>query len=209
MRGGPPLIVARAIFAAASLSAMYRDAASDRRRSRRRAIAMSSVTARQLTNVAASADSWRLEPRTCGRIIAAAHHAGDRFGQTTPSAKLHRCFGRIVRVRSVASRHRHRPPPPPGNDLVVFLRPGPVTWFSGTDDQGTGIDYDLAQHVRAAARARRSRSSPPAIRCSGWPRTRSGATIGAGGIYRPPAASPAAGRDAFSIRRPTTRSSRS
>jgi len=61
-----------------------------------------------------------------------------------------------------------------------------VTWFSGTDDQGTGLDYDLArmfaqQHgltLKVVA------TNNPVQRLVD---AASGASIGAGGIYRPPA----------------------
>ncbi|HVS56426.1 MAG TPA: membrane-bound lytic murein transglycosylase MltF [Casimicrobiaceae bacterium] len=93
------------------------------------------------------------------------------------------------------------PPPPapspaPGNDLVVFLRQGAVTWFRGTDDQGTGLDYDLARMFAAehGLTLRIIATNNPVQRLAQAP---SGAMIGAGGIYRPPARSPAADGDAL------------
>src|SRR6202171_4302040 len=83
------------------------------------------------------------------------------------------------------------PPSPPGNDLVVFLRQGAVTWFGGTDSQGTGLDYDLARMFAAehGLTLRIIATNNPGQRLAQAP---SGTMIGAGGIYRPPARSPAA-----------------
>lgn len=52
----------------------------------------------------------------------------------------------IVAAMTLAACGPSPPPPPPAtNELTVLLRTGPSTWFVGTDDQGAGIDYDLAQ----------------------------------------------------------------
>ena len=72
----------------------------------------------------------------------------------------------------------------PDNDLVVFLRQGAVTWFSGTDDQGTGLDYDLARMFA------HQQGLPLKVVATDNPVQRlaqaaSSAMIGAGGIYRP------------------------
>ena len=67
----------------------------------------------------------------------------------------------------------------------MFLRQGAVTWFRGSDDQGTGLDYDLAR-MFAAEHGLTLKVVPannPLQRVS----ENSGiATIGAGGIYRLP-----------------------
>jgi len=77
------------------------------------------------------------------------------------------------------------PPPPSGNDLVVFLRQGAVTWFSGTDDHGTGLDYDLARlfAVQHGLTLKVIPTNNPVQRLTEDAR---GATIAAGGIYRLP-----------------------
>jgi membrane-bound lytic murein transglycosylase F len=88
------------------------------------------------------------------------------------------------------------PPPPPANDLVVFLRQGAVTWFSGTDDQGTGLDYDLARMfaVQHGLTLKVIPTNNPVQRLA---EDASGATIGAGGIYRPPERLPGTGGNAL------------
>jgi membrane-bound lytic murein transglycosylase F len=88
------------------------------------------------------------------------------------------------------------PPPPPGNDLVVFLRQGAVTWFRGKDDQGTGLDYDLAR-MFAAQHGLTLKVIPTNNPVQRLAEDASGATIGAGGIYRPPERSPATGGNAL------------
>jgi membrane-bound lytic murein transglycosylase F len=88
------------------------------------------------------------------------------------------------------------PPPSPGNDLVVFLRQGAVTWFRGTDDQGTGLDYDLARMFAAqqGLTLKVIATNNPVQRLA---QAAGGAMIGAGGIYRPPSRSPSAAGDAL------------
>lgn len=77
------------------------------------------------------------------------------------------------------------PPSPPGNELVVFLRQGAVTWFGGTDDQGTGLDYDLAR-MFAAQHGFTLKVIPTDDPLQRLLERASGSTIGAGGIYRLP-----------------------
>lgn len=65
----------------------------------------------------------------------------------------------------------------------MYLRQGAVTWIGGTDDQGTGLDYDLAR-MFAAQQGLTLKVIPtnnPVQRLMGHA---GGAAIGAGGIYR-------------------------
>lgn len=77
------------------------------------------------------------------------------------------------------------PPPAPGNELVVFLRQGAVTRYSGSDDQGTGVDYDLARMFAELhdLKLKVVPASNPVQRLLENPGI---ASIGAGGIYRLP-----------------------
>ena len=76
------------------------------------------------------------------------------------------------------------PPSPAGNGLVVFLRQGAVTWFSGTDDRGTGLDYDFAR-MFAAQHGLTLKVIPTHNPVQRLAADAGSATIGAGGIYRP------------------------
>jgi membrane-bound lytic murein transglycosylase F len=75
------------------------------------------------------------------------------------------------------------PAPPPGDELVVFLRQGAVTWFSGSGDQGTGLDYDLAR-MFAAEHGLTLKVIPTNSPVQRVIESAGGASIGAGGIYR-------------------------
>jgi membrane-bound lytic murein transglycosylase F len=77
------------------------------------------------------------------------------------------------------------PPPAPGNEIVVFLRQGAVTWFRGSDDQGTGLDYDLAR-MFAAQHGLTLKVVPASNPLQRVIENAGSATIGAGGIYRLP-----------------------
>ena len=89
--------------------------------------------------------------------------------------------------RSRCPRAARRPPPPPapGNELVVFLRQGAVTRYSGSDDQGTGLDYDLAR-LFAAQQGLKLKVVPASNPVQRLLQNASMASIGAGGIYRLP-----------------------
>ncbi len=67
----------------------------------------------------------------------------------------------------------------------MFLRQGAVTWISGADDQGTGLDYDLAR-MFAAQQGLKLRVVPTNNPVQRLLDGTSGTAIGAGGIYRPP-----------------------
>jgi membrane-bound lytic murein transglycosylase F len=75
-------------------------------------------------------------------------------------------------------------PPQAANDLVALLRPGPATWFVGPDAQSAGFDYDLA-HLFAQRHNLVLKvvaaSNPGAKLAAGD----SGASLGAGAMYRP------------------------
>ncbi|MDQ6916875.1 MAG: membrane-bound lytic murein transglycosylase MltF [Pseudomonadota bacterium] len=65
----------------------------------------------------------------------------------------------------------------------MYLRQGAVTWFGGTDDQGTGLDYDLVRMFAAqqGLTLRVIATNNPVQRLVDHA---SGAAVGAGGIYR-------------------------
>ncbi len=75
------------------------------------------------------------------------------------------------------------PPAPPSNELTVLLRTGPATWFVGPDDQGAGIDFDLAQMFAKdeGATLKVVPAADPIEKLGDG----SGMRIGAGNLYRP------------------------
>ena len=78
------------------------------------------------------------------------------------------------------------PPQQPANELIVLLRPGQATWFVGPDGKSAGFDYDL---IQLFAKRRNlvlkvvAASNPAAKLAAGD----SGASLGAGAVYRPDA----------------------
>ena len=83
------------------------------------------------------------------------------------------------------------PPVPLSNELTVLLRTGPATWFVGADDQGAGIDYDLAQMfaLQEGAMLNVIPTSDPVDRLA---TERVGSRLGAGNLYPPGPVTPAA-----------------
>ena len=80
------------------------------------------------------------------------------------------------------------PPPAPANELTVFLRTGPASWFVGPDDRGAGIDYDLAQMF--AQQEGLSLKVVPATDPTARIEDGKGLRLAAGNLYRPAAAAP-------------------
>jgi membrane-bound lytic murein transglycosylase F len=82
------------------------------------------------------------------------------------------------------------PPPPPqehakAQELVIAMRPGPTTWFTGPDGDAAGFDRDLAE-LFARELGLVLRVIPVANPSQLIATTASGeAHIGAGGLYRP------------------------
>ncbi|MGH8852460.1 MAG: membrane-bound lytic murein transglycosylase MltF [Casimicrobiaceae bacterium] len=77
------------------------------------------------------------------------------------------------------------PPAPPSTELTVLLRTGPATWFVGPDDQGAGIDFDLAQMFarQEGVALKVIPTSDPIEKLS--EAGGNGLRIGAGNLYRP------------------------
>jgi membrane-bound lytic murein transglycosylase F len=76
------------------------------------------------------------------------------------------------------------PPAPSSNELTVLLRTGPATWFVGTDDQGAGIDYDLAQ-MFARQEGVTLKVIPTGDPIARLGEADGGLRFGAGNLYRP------------------------
>ena len=76
------------------------------------------------------------------------------------------------------------PPPPSSNELTVLLRTGPATWFVGADDQGAGIDYDLAQ-MFAKHEGATLKVIPTGDPVDKLAETDGGPRFGAGNLYLP------------------------
>jgi membrane-bound lytic murein transglycosylase F len=92
------------------------------------------------------------------------------------------CIAGVVAV--AACGPSPTPPPQPMNELVALLRPGPATWFVGPDTQSAGFDYDLA-HLFAKRHnlvLRVVAASNPGAKLTVGD---SGASLGAGAMYRP------------------------
>jgi membrane-bound lytic murein transglycosylase F len=68
--------------------------------------------------------------------------------------------------------------------LTVLLRTGPGTWFVGADDQGAGIDYDLA-HMFAEQEGTTLRVVPTGDPVEKLTDAGTGARFGAGSLYLP------------------------
>ncbi|MEP6996474.1 MAG: membrane-bound lytic murein transglycosylase MltF [Betaproteobacteria bacterium] len=83
------------------------------------------------------------------------------------------------------------PPVPLSNELTVLLRTGPATWFVGADDQGAGIDYDLAQMfaLQEGATLKVIPTGDPVDRLA---TEGGGSRLGAGNLYLPGPVTPAA-----------------
>jgi membrane-bound lytic murein transglycosylase F len=105
-----------------------------------------------------------------------------------------RMVRRCIAVSAALSACGPSPTPPPqaANELVALMRPGPATWSAERDAQGAGFDYDLASlfaKEHGLALKVISASNPAAKLAAGD----SGASMGAGGLYRPvPGAAPSA-----------------
>jgi len=82
------------------------------------------------------------------------------------------------------------PPPPSSNELTVLLRTGPGTWFVGADDQGAGIDYDLA-HMFAEQQGAALKVLPTGDPIEKLTEAGAGPRFGAGSLYLPGAQAPA------------------
>jgi len=77
------------------------------------------------------------------------------------------------------------PPPKQAPLLVVAMRPGPTTWFSGADGEATGLDRDLAE-LFAAELGLALKVMPVANPAQLVAAIASGeAHLGAGGFYQP------------------------
>ena len=76
------------------------------------------------------------------------------------------------------------PPPPSSNELIVLLRTGPGTWFVGPDDQGAGIDYDLA-HMFAEQEGATLKVIPTGDPIDKLTEAGAGPRFGAGSLYLP------------------------
>jgi membrane-bound lytic murein transglycosylase F len=88
------------------------------------------------------------------------------------------------------------PPPQSANELVALLRPGPATWFVGPDAKNAGFDFDLAnlfaQRHKLVLKVIAA-SNPGAKLAAGD----SGASLGAGAMYRSDKTSPTAPESAL------------
>jgi membrane-bound lytic murein transglycosylase F len=89
-----------------------------------------------------------------------------------------------VSMTVVACSPSQPPPPPSSNELTVLLRTGPGTWFVGADDQGAGIDYDLA-HMFAEQEGTTLRVVPTGDHVEKLADAGTGARFGAGSLYLP------------------------
>ncbi|HXX85448.1 MAG TPA: membrane-bound lytic murein transglycosylase MltF [Casimicrobiaceae bacterium] len=76
------------------------------------------------------------------------------------------------------------PPAQQANELLVLLRPGPVTWFPGLGDEQNGFDYELVQRFARdqGLTLKVAPATDPLIKLA---EGGTGAVIAAGGIYRP------------------------
>ncbi len=98
------------------------------------------------------------------------------------------CICVILAVVLAACGRSPSPPPPVEDELIVALRPGPATWFTGTDDQAAGIDYDLLQAFAKIEKLKLkvvAASDPERVLREG-----NGVRIAAGGVYDPGAHAP-------------------
>jgi membrane-bound lytic murein transglycosylase MltF len=68
--------------------------------------------------------------------------------------------------------------------LIVLLRTGPGTWFVGPDDQGAGIDYDLA-HMFAEQEGATLKVIPTGDPIDKLTEAGAGPRFGAGSLYLP------------------------
>jgi peptidoglycan lytic transglycosylase F len=77
------------------------------------------------------------------------------------------------------------PQPRPAHELLVVMRPGPATWFTGPDGEATGLDRDLAE-MFAKEQGLTLRvvpaDSPTQLLADA---SQGNAQIAAGGLYRP------------------------
>ena len=92
------------------------------------------------------------------------------------------CFAASAAM--VACEPSPSPPAQQAKELLVLLRPGPVTWFPGLGDEQNGFDYELAQRFarEQALTLKVAPASDPVFKLA---EGGTGAVIAAGGIYRP------------------------
>ena len=126
-----------------------------------------------------------------------------RIAHTPSAAYLHRGLDDVGCLRSIATP----PPPPSSNELTVLLRTGPGTWFVGADDQGAGIDYDLA-HMFAEQEGLTLKVVPTGDPVDKLADAGAGPRFGAGSLYLPGSRVVVARKRRCSIRRATTPSNR-
>ena len=83
------------------------------------------------------------------------------------------------------------PSPQPANELVALIRPGPATWSAERDAHGAGFDFDLAT-LFAKEHGLSLKVIPASNPAAKLVAGDSGASMGAGGLFRPgPGAPPA------------------
>ena len=116
------------------------------------------------------------------RYNRAAHHCGLELLRGSRRFILWSCIGALA-----ACGPAPVPPPPPKQtqELVIAIRPGPTTWFTGPDGDASGLDRDLAE-LFARDLGVALKVMPVASPLQLIAETASGeAHIGAGGLYQP------------------------